>query len=853
MKTKKTMKSIAAAALALTLVAAPAVQEISPLFSGTSLGIAASASAYTKTVGSDGDLKAYAANMRSGNTYTITLSANIQDQLVIPAGVTVNLNLGAYTLTNDGTTHSVTLNDTTATYSDAITNSGTLTITATTGGVTAKTGTQSALANMPGGTVTIKSGTFTAPDNGQYLINNLGTMTVEGGTFTTPTGGTSIHNGQIGSSSVATNHGTDWVEGMKSTLVVKGGTLSGGNYAVSGGYGSDITVSGGNLSGSAYAIMNYDKLTVSGGTVSGTGKGILNVKANDDVAGSAVITGGTFNSTGAAVAIGAAGIPSSVPVGKTEISGGNFETKIIDSATGGNGGGTDAVTTDQLEITGSDVNIVITAGDENMTTNGTDLLDGLIKDGVTVTVTTDPTDPDAVVSKVCGNHDAADKIFKYDADGHYFECDNCGEVFYVDTMSGNKVAGKADHIKAVVTNDAGEAADVEWTYDTNDVPTKAVQKIKCSSCGWTGTEEGAITSSSSANTPEAGKTTISYTASFTTGTRSESCPNPRVIDTAEADKQELLDEAKALMNTNVNTNGIDTVYSDVAKGDTDSVLTKAVQVWLSGQSSVKLSAVYGDNVTVTFTGASFSDPDAVNPGKLTGTITLTLKADSSYTTTLPVECEYGADALGFNIDGAKMIVENWLAGKTESYLKSTNGTTMESDLAVDIPALGSNSVTVSLTPTTVESTTTTAGKVTITGTVAMGGESVDITPVEVALPLAVMTDAEKVADAKPVVNAYLEAISVTKDTDSAKLEEQIKTLVPEGTEVKVTITPSEDGKTATVSAEITSGEAKETIEAKSKPVETAGSAVAGDMDGDGVVDTKDYVLLKRLLRSQGLL
>ena len=98
------------------------------------------------------------AALASGAT-TITLGDNITGKVTILDGKTVTLNLGGKTLTG------------------GIVNKGTLTVTGT-GSVNATTAETAAVANFPGGTVTLSGGTYTSAQ--WYVIKNLGTMLING-------------------------------------------------------------------------------------------------------------------------------------------------------------------------------------------------------------------------------------------------------------------------------------------------------------------------------------------------------------------------------------------------------------------------------------------------------------------------------------------------------------------------------------------------------------------------------------------------------------------------------------------------------------------------------------------------
>lgn len=115
----------------------------------------------------------------------ITLGANIEASIEIPAGVTVTLDLNGKTLTNeDG--------------KDTITNNGTLTVTGS-GNVDNVSHAKAAVYNNPGATVTLNGGDYTRSkengitkkDNGGnsfYTLLNHGTMIINSGVKVTQNG-----------------------------------------------------------------------------------------------------------------------------------------------------------------------------------------------------------------------------------------------------------------------------------------------------------------------------------------------------------------------------------------------------------------------------------------------------------------------------------------------------------------------------------------------------------------------------------------------------------------------------------------------------------------------------------------
>lgn len=276
-------------------------------------------------------------------TGTVTLDKSYTEDISIPAGKTITLDLAGHTLTNVS--------------SNTITNSGTLTITGN-GTVDNVTHQKAAVMNNVGGTVTIKNGKFTrsaeastsennSGNNSYYVIDNYGTMTVNNGTFMfsdTNAGlySSLIHNG--------------WYDGSKNTskavatMTINSGDFTkaqGGKITVKNDDYGNLTINGGNFTqpvNNYYCIFSYNVANITGGTINGhvgssgvadsdADKGQLTISGDvsitgdvDALAGSNVsISGGTIGGTAAAY-----------NAGKLSISGGTFSNlKALDSLASG--------------------------------------------------------------------------------------------------------------------------------------------------------------------------------------------------------------------------------------------------------------------------------------------------------------------------------------------------------------------------------------------------------------------------------------------------------------------------------------------------------------------------------------
>lgn len=103
-------------------------------------------------------------------------------------------------------------------------------------------------------------------------------------------------------------------------------------------------------------------------------------------------------------------------------------------------------------------------------------------------------------------------------------------------------------------------------------------------------------------------------------------------------------------------------------------------------------------------------------------------------------------------------------------------------------------------------------------------------------------DQAKIDSVKPLVNAYLSALSVTKESDEAAISEAVNALDGVAGVAEVTVTITIEGESAAVKAVIKSGETTDdTLPALTKPVTAAGSGIKGDADQNGIIDELDVV------------
>ena len=222
----------------------------------------------------------------AGKNETVTLLQDTAEDIVIPEGAELTLNLNGKTLTNHE--------------DHTITNKGTLTITGD-GTVDNVTHARAAIQNEPGGNVVLNGGAYTrSKENGQnaeasggnsyYNIVNHGTMEINSGVSVT-------QNGQF--SSMIEN---GWYNGSQNTgkensvLTINGGTFSGGlNTIKNDDYGELVINDGTFTSMSQAAFLNWNVATVNGGTFNAGEKTVITTMGGGTHSGDIEITGGTLN------------------------------------------------------------------------------------------------------------------------------------------------------------------------------------------------------------------------------------------------------------------------------------------------------------------------------------------------------------------------------------------------------------------------------------------------------------------------------------------------------------------------------------------------------------------------------
>ena len=198
--------------------------------------------------------------LNGSSVTTIKLGADITASITIASGKTITLDLNSHKLTNTDGQHTIT-------------NNGTLTITGT-GTVDNVSHARAALFNNEGATAVLNGGSFTrSQENGKtkedsgnnsfYTIQNLGTMTINAGVSVTQNG--------CFSSMVANGYYNGTGKTNTPTMIINGGTFSGGLNTVKNDDCGVMTINGGEFKNFAQAcVQNHNKLTITNGNFDGS-------------------------------------------------------------------------------------------------------------------------------------------------------------------------------------------------------------------------------------------------------------------------------------------------------------------------------------------------------------------------------------------------------------------------------------------------------------------------------------------------------------------------------------------------------------------------------------------------------
>lgn len=273
---------------------------------------------YVAAVGTNG-YKTVAAAVAEADGKTVTLLKDVTENVVIPAGKTVTLDLNGKNIK--------------PTTGDAIVNKGNLTIVGS-GEVAAQNSGSAAIANFPGATANVNGGTFVSAH--WYVIKNLGNMTIDGPvTIKKPDGNTDtsslVDNGWVNPSDLVAGEQVA-AQADKAALTIKSGEFTGksGSASCSVIKNDDyatLNISGGTFdstnnknTSSSTTILNWNVATISGGTFIGQyplSNGAYNNAADK---GQFTISGGTFTGLQSVFGYGQGGDG----VGKITITDGNF-------------------------------------------------------------------------------------------------------------------------------------------------------------------------------------------------------------------------------------------------------------------------------------------------------------------------------------------------------------------------------------------------------------------------------------------------------------------------------------------------------------------------------------------------
>ena len=257
----------------------------------------------------------------------ITLQGDVSEDLPIPAGKNIVLELAAGSKLTNVSGHTIT-------------NNGTLTINGT-GTVDNISHGKAAVFNDVGGTVVLNGGTYTrSKENGSnkvdsggnsyYNIQNLGKMTINAGVTVMQTGNFS--------SMIASGFydGTDETTNPK--LVINGGHFDGGMNTIKNDDRGILEIHGGTFTNVRQAtLMNWNEATITGGSFKANGAEavIYNGYLDDGMdCGKLTISGGAFTATGSSPVIQQNGNQG---IGTVQINDGTFTTgsgKIIGVGTG---------------------------------------------------------------------------------------------------------------------------------------------------------------------------------------------------------------------------------------------------------------------------------------------------------------------------------------------------------------------------------------------------------------------------------------------------------------------------------------------------------------------------------------
>ncbi|MFI3307074.1 MAG: hypothetical protein R3Y21_00760 [Mycoplasmatota bacterium] len=222
----------------------------------------------------------------------VILKDDISADVIIEEDTNITIDLNGFTLTN--------------VVSHTIVNNGTLTIedssTLKTGTVDNVTNAKAAIYNQNGGVITLNGGTYTRSlENGINTTNNGGNSFYNidnyNGTITINDGVTVYQDGNF--SSMIRNSGNYNVSTFKgSTLIINGGSFTGGLNTVKNDELGVLTINGGEFTNSTQGtILNWYITTINDGVFNNEGYSVLinGYYEQDSYKGTIIVNGGIFN------------------------------------------------------------------------------------------------------------------------------------------------------------------------------------------------------------------------------------------------------------------------------------------------------------------------------------------------------------------------------------------------------------------------------------------------------------------------------------------------------------------------------------------------------------------------------
>lgn len=251
----KAVSALLAASLVPTVSAAEIANALTPVAIVQEAEVQQTEQALNLAVYAQASLQAQIDNAVEGQVTTLTLQGETSEDLTIPAGKIIVLNLAEGSkLTNKTKTHTIT-------------NYGTLTIEGT-GTVDNISHQRAAVYNAKGGVVTMNGGTYTrskeagkdktdSGENSYYNIQNHGEMTINDGVTVKQTGNFS--------SMIASGFYDGTKETTNPKLVINGGTFSGGMNTIKNDDRGILEIHGGTFTNVSQAVlMNWNEAAITG-------------------------------------------------------------------------------------------------------------------------------------------------------------------------------------------------------------------------------------------------------------------------------------------------------------------------------------------------------------------------------------------------------------------------------------------------------------------------------------------------------------------------------------------------------------------------------------------------------------